>query len=120
MKEMSFRIRAQATTLENGACPKRLWAFAALLLAMLFGVMTCEAAGSSAVEGRVINTNGLAVGEATVSIFYAVPRDGKTLICPTCYPDVGKATKTDAQGNFKITGVNEDLKFRLLVTAPGY
>jgi hypothetical protein len=111
-------MRAQGATLEEGVGATVVWFFA--LLAMLFGTTVGEGANSSAIEGRVINTNGLAIGEATVSIFYAVPRDGKTVICPTCYPDVGKTTKTDGQGNFKITGVNEDLKFRLLVTAPGY
>ena len=91
---------------------------AAASVALLLPLLSGHAAEQ--VEGRVINTNGLAVADATVSIFYAVPRDGKTTICPTCYPDVGKKTKTDAQGNFKITGVNPDLKFRLLVTASGY
>src|ERR1044072_6340511 len=115
MKETSFGIRTPVTTLENGAGTKHFWALVVVVLALLFGGTKGEAANSSAIEGRVINTNGLAVGGATVSIFYAVPRDGKSVICPTCYPDVGKTTRTDAQGNFKITGVNEDLKFRLLV-----
>src|SRR5437764_14362101 len=86
----------------------------AMALALFSFLQNARAAETSVLEGRIINTNGLAIPDAKVSIFYAVPRDGKSTICPTCYPDVGKTVTTDNQGSFRIPGVNSDLKFRLL------
>src|SRR5207249_924916 len=72
------------------------------------------------IEGRVVNTNGLPLADALVFVYYAVPRDSKPTINPTCYPDCGKHTRSDAQGNFKIDGLSPDYRFRLLVSAKGH
>src|SRR5262249_43184568 len=45
---------------------------------------------------------------------------GYSTYCPTCYPDCGKRTFSDAKGEFKIDGLNSDLRFRLLVVQEGY
>ena len=103
---------------------RQCWKFgllAVLAINLLLATHFSHAAQEpSTLEGRVINTNGFAIPNALVFIHFAVPRDGKPSVNPTTYPDCGKHARSDAQGNFKITGLNPDFRFRLLVTADGY
>jgi hypothetical protein len=71
-------------------------------------------------EGAVSTSDGVPVGNALVIIYSAAPRDGGTAPCPTCCPDCGKRTRTDAQGRFSIAGVKDDSLYRLLVAAAGF
>src|SRR5436190_19453713 len=68
--------------------------------------------------GRVLATNGLP--RATVFISTAGPKVGTSTFCPSCYADCRKSAKTDAQGNFKIESLDPQLRFHVLVVAPGY
>jgi hypothetical protein len=68
--------------------------------------------------GHVLSTNGLP--HATVFISTAGPKVGTSTFCPSCYADCRKSAKTDAQGDFKIESLDPQLRFQILVVAPGY
>jgi len=89
---------------------------------VVVGVMTSVSPmlGAGSLEGAITTRNGEPVSNALVYVYTAAPREGRGTICPSCYPDCGKRTRTDAEGRFSIGPVNQDLLFRLLVAAPGY
>lgn len=68
----------------------------------------------------VTTKDGKPIADASVFVYTAKPRQGPSVTCPSCYPDCGKRTRTDADGRFTIPGLNPDLMFRLLVVAKGY
>ena len=53
-------------------------------------------------------------------VYEARVKQGFSLFCPTCYTDCGKRAVTDAGGNYKIEGLNSELKFTLLAMRDGY
>src|SRR6266498_1668508 len=71
-------------------------------------------------EGVIDGAGGQPLSQAWVFVYSAAPREGPSVICPTCYPDCVKRARTDAQGHFLIEPVAPDLMFRLLVLAKGY
>ena len=70
--------------------------------------------------GRVEETDGSPVAKATVFVYTAGPKKGTSTLCPSCYADCRKKTRTDADGRFKIESLDPALLFRLLVVAPGH
>src|SRR5260370_5774501 len=72
------------------------------------------------INGRVVTDSGDPVDHATVMVYAAGVKKGYSTYCPTCYPDCGKRTFTDAQGAFTLQGLNSDLWFRLLIVHDGY
>jgi hypothetical protein len=72
-------------------------------------------------DGAIIGAEDQPLTNAWVSVFSAAPRDGQRTTIPIKhYPECGRFTRTDAQGNFAFTGLNQNLLYRLLVTAPGH
>jgi len=71
-------------------------------------------------SGRVLGEDGAPVANATVFVYTAGPKVGSGVVCPSCYPDCSKRTKTSAQGTFALGSLDPQLIFRLLVVAPGY
>lgn len=93
----------------------------ALLAAVVFMLAPARAADDQPrVEGNVTTRDGRPITNATVFVHTAKPRQGPSVTCPSCYPDCGKRTRTDAAGRFTISGLNPDLLFRLLVVAKGF
>ena len=65
--------------------------------------------------GQVLTSEGRPLGDATILIFTAGPREGTSPFCPSCYIDCRKRTQSGADGAFKIEAVDSTLVFRLLV-----
>lgn len=72
------------------------------------------------IEGRVIDDAGQPVSEAVVSVSTGKPKSGPSTMCPSCYADCGKRSRTDADGNYRIDGVSSKLDFTLTAGAPGF
>lgn len=60
------------------------------------------------------------IAGAKVLLATAAVREGTSPLCPSCYPDCTKSAVTDAEGRFRIEGVDDALLFNVLVAAPGY
>ena len=72
-------------------------------------------------DGVIIGADEQPLTNAWVSVFSASPRDGqKTTIPIKHYPECGRFTRTDAEGRFVVKGLNKELLYRLLVSAPGH
>src|SRR5436189_145546 len=91
-----------------------------LLLSLLLGLVAFAAEESGRIEGVIGAAGGKTVSNAWVFVYSAAPREGPSVLCPTCYPDCVKRARTDAQGRFSIEPVDSKLMFRLLVLARGY
>ncbi len=89
-----------------------------LLLAATLSISAAEEPGR--LEGAVTGVKGVPLSNAWVFVYSAAPREGASVLCPTCYPDCVKRAQTDAEGRFMIEPVDPNLMFRLLVTAKGY
>ncbi|MCX6927243.1 MAG: hypothetical protein NT154_29175 [Verrucomicrobia bacterium] len=61
--------------------------------------------------------NGEALSKASVFVYSAGPKQGTASVCPYCYADCRKKTKTGADGGFKIESLDPHLLFRLLIVA---
>lgn len=69
-------------------------------------------------RGTVKDPQGKPLARVRVDVAAAAPKQGPALLCPTCYPDCSKSTRTDADGRFTFTGLDPSLKFSLLASAP--
>lgn len=90
------------------------------LLAVLAFLPLSLQAAPSRITGRILDAGGRAVPKAQVYVYTAVPLQGVSAICPSCYRDCGKHQAATARGDFRIDGLDPKLKFRLLAVAPGY
>ncbi|HTH48692.1 MAG TPA: carboxypeptidase-like regulatory domain-containing protein [Candidatus Limnocylindria bacterium] len=70
--------------------------------------------------GRVLTTNGLPVAEATVQVVAAVPINQPGVGEWTDHPSVGTSTRTAADGGFTLTGLPDDVGYRLRAHKPGF
>src|SRR5580704_4163991 len=70
---------------------------------------------SATINGTVVGEAGQPAKDATVFVYSAHLKKGYAIVCPTCWVDCGRRADTNAQGQFTITGLNPNLKFRLLV-----
>src|SRR5215831_14440944 len=80
---------------------------------------------SSAAEGanfygKVTDSQGRPLENATVMIFHAGVKNGYSTFCPSCYLDCGKRAVTDRSGVFHFQNLDPDLWFELLVIHDGY
>src|SRR5262245_5281815 len=91
-----------------------------LFLSLLVAFTLGAAEEPGRLEGVIGGNDGLPVSNAWVFVYSAVPREGPSVICPTCYPDCAKRARSDVQGRFVIEPVNPALMFNLLVLAKGY
>jgi hypothetical protein len=94
----------------------RMSAFAVVNAAL--SLAAAEPAGQ--LEGVVTTSDGKPVANAFVTIYSATAREPGSAVCPTCHPECGRYTRTDAQGMFTLTNVNSSLMYRLLISAAGY
>jgi uncharacterized GH25 family protein len=70
--------------------------------------------------GKVTNSAGKPLEDATVMIYHAGVKEGYSTFCPSCYADCGKRAVTDQAGSFTIPKLDPDLRFELLVVHDGY
>ena len=71
------------------------------------------------IVGSVNDQDGKPLPGVRVDISTAAPKVGRGIFCPSCYLDCGKWAKTDDAGQFKLEKLDEKLKFRLVIAAPG-
>jgi Carboxypeptidase regulatory-like domain len=90
-----------------------------LRLILLLGFLPLIA-NAAELTGRVTDTAGQPVPGAYVYIYTAMPITGINTICPSCYLDCGKNVRVNADGTYKISGLDPTLKFRPVVVAEGY
>ena len=100
MKSFLFALALVATQLAYGDDPKPI--------------------ANPNLHGRVLNQDGNPIPDSTVFINAGGPRVGRSMFCPTCYPDCRKHTQTSANGEFRIESLNPNLIFRLLVVNKDY
>ncbi len=104
-----------------------LWlsgARAAARLALVWGLgaggfvipSSAQPAARPDLTGRIVVPR-TASGVPTVLVFGAAPKGGGAL--SLAYPDCVKNAQPDAEGQFKIQSLDPQLKFRLLIVAPG-
>jgi protocatechuate 3,4-dioxygenase beta subunit len=90
-------------------------------LALFLALVTAPAGhAAEGLAGKVLDSSGKPISAATVFVYTAKPRVGLGILCPSCYPDCGKKTITDAEGRFQFAGLNPQLLFRILVVAEGF
>jgi hypothetical protein len=90
------------------------------LVTILFVTAASATAGRATANGMVMDAGGRPVPNATVLVYSAGVRTGYSRFCPTCYVDCGKHAMTDATGRFAISGLDDALRFNLLVVRDGY
>ena len=93
------------------------------ITALLLAGYCCQdalAAGELTIIGKVSDTAGKPVADATGMVYHAGPTAGYSLFCPSCYPDCGKRAITDSNGMFSIPHLSAGLWFELLVGRSGY
>jgi carboxypeptidase family protein len=78
------------------------------------------AADRVTLTGKVTDSSGKPLEDATVMIYHAGVKKGYSTFCPSCYTDCGKRTVTDSDGSFIIPKLDPDLRFKLLVVHDGY
>jgi protocatechuate 3,4-dioxygenase beta subunit len=78
------------------------------------------AADRVTLTGRVTDSLGKPLEDATVMVYHAGVKKGYSTFCPSCYVDCGKRTITDGTGAFTIKSLDPDLWFELLVIRDGY
>jgi hypothetical protein len=69
--------------------------------------------------GHVDGPSGMPAPDVMVMILAAGPRAGNSPLCPYVYPDCGKKTISDAQGNFRIPSLDPAMDFCIIALAPG-
>ena len=72
------------------------------------------------ITGKVVDSVGRPLSNATVMVYHAGVKHGYSTYCPSCYEDCGKRTTTDAAGSYSVEKLNPDLWFELLVVLDGY
>ena len=72
-------------------------AYCCVLAALALPVAGVEHAS---ITGKVVDTTGAALENATVLIYKAGVKTGYSTYCPTCYVDCGKHATTTADGAF--------------------
>jgi len=76
--------------------------------------------GGLTMTGRVINSEGEPLSNATVMVYHAGVKSGYSTFCPNCYKDCGKRATTDVGGTYILRDLNSELWFELLVVRNGY
>ena len=90
------------------------------LAVFLFATVLSAAPERASLSGKVTDSQGRPLENATVMIFHAGVKKGYSTFCPSCYVDCGKRAVTDRHGAFHFQNLDTDLWFELLVTRDGY
>lgn len=93
---------------------------AAVLLLSVCCCYCALCANEPEIVGRVLDTAGNPIVDATVMVYHAGPTTGYSLFCPSCYADCGKRQVTDTNGMFSFHHLSSGLWFKLLVAKTGY
>jgi hypothetical protein len=101
---------------------KKSFAFVAggLLALAVVASLLSAAATRATISGKVTDSSGKPLDNATVMIYHAGVRKGYNAFCPSCYVDCGKRVITDRAGSFSFKSLDPDLWFELLVIRDGY
>jgi hypothetical protein len=91
-----------------------------LLVSLTLSLSISLAADRVTLTGKVTDSSGKPLEDATVMIYRADVKKGYSTFCPICYVDCGKRAVTDAEGSFTIPKLDPDLRFELLVVHDGY
>src|SRR5215472_7660107 len=92
-----------------------------LALALFWAATALSPAAERAnLSGKVTDSQGRALENATVMIFHAGVKKGYSTFCPSCYVDCGKRAITDRRGAFHFQNLDPNLWFELLVIRDGY
>lgn len=91
-----------------------------LLSGLAISLSISLAADRVTLTGKVTDSSGKPLEDATVMIYRADVKKGYSTFCPICYADCGKRAVTDAEGSFTIPKLDPDLRFELLVVHDGY
>ena len=95
-----------------------------LLLMILFGAHGDAVSGKQIsdqkpeITGQVTTPDGKPIVGVRVDISTAAPKVGPGLFCPSCYLDCRKSATTDKDGKFQLKDLSDQLKFRLVISAP--
>jgi hypothetical protein len=104
-----------------GAMVKHFIGVAALVATFCFATATLTVGGPRlTVSGKVIDSVGQPLSNATVMVYHAGVKIGYSTFCPSCYEDCGKRTRTDAAGFYTFTKLNSDLWFEVLIVRDRY
>ncbi len=87
---------------------------------MLVSLAIAQGEERATITGKVVDSDGKPIEQATVLVYKAGVKKGYSVFCPTCYVDCGKRTSTDGEGNFTIGNLSPDLLFTLLVMRNGF
>jgi hypothetical protein len=97
----------------------RMHAKAAVVLLLLVSAISVGAPGLT-ITGRVVDSSGRPIPDATVMVYHAGVLNGYSTFCPGCYSDCGKRAKTDASGSYTIDKLDSGLRFDFLFVRDGY
>jgi protocatechuate 3,4-dioxygenase beta subunit len=86
-----------------------------LLAGLTVSLTISLAADRVTLTGKVTDSSGKPLEDATVMIYHAGVKKGYSTFCPSCYVDCGKRAVTDQTGSFTIPKLDPDLRFELLV-----
>lgn len=90
------------------------------LLVLVTTLATGSASSANNLSGRVTDSAGKPLSNATVLVSTAAPREGVAVFCPSCYADCGKKSVTDTEGKFTIPDLDSSLVFYVVATAEGH
>src|SRR5215472_12992069 len=104
---------------------KRIWVrlhaeSAALVVLFLIVAVGSLGAPGLNITGKVLDSAGRPLPDATVMVYHAGLLSGYSTLCPSCYKDCGKRTKTDESGLYTIGKLEPGLWFDLLIVRDGY
>jgi hypothetical protein len=91
----------------------------AVILLLLVSAASVGTRGLT-ITGRVADSSGRSIPDATVMVYHAGVLNGYSTFCPSCYRDCGKRAKTDASGSYTIDKLDSGLWFDLLFVRDGY
>jgi hypothetical protein len=93
---------------------------AATVVLFLTGSVRSVGTQALTITGKVIDSAGHPLRDATVMVYHAGVLNGYSTFCPSCYKDCGKHTKTDESGVYTISKLESGLWFDLLIVRDGY
>lgn len=91
-----------------------------MCLGIVAAVCSASAAERAVITGRVVDSAGKPIGNASVIVYAAGVKVGYSTFCPTCYVDCGKRAFTSETGEYRIASLDPSLRFQLLVVREGY
>ena len=103
--------------------PEIVFRFILKMAALVLCASCCHGAFAAAdlmITGKVSDSAGKPIADATVMVYHAGPTTGYSLFCPSCYADCGKRAITDSNGMFSFHHLSPSLWFELLVARSGY